>query len=176
MRAAITIFSNLCLLTESLQDFKAAIELFEHAKDIQDRELRRRWRLLSGRDGAVTIYNLGKAMEGIRASLKNCPSLNSLVDQSLLAESTQTLRTSFPRFEGIRHTVGHGAEFMRDEQSQGKHEFRGVMIANSLFEREFTATFEGKVSSYEISSQSAQNLQSAVTTMLSAFEQACILY
>jgi hypothetical protein len=176
---ALNIQTNLYLLTEHLKDFKAAISLFEHATKLgaehtAEKQLYSQWRFIAGRDGAVTIYNLGKTMEGIRASLHNCPSLNALVDQSLLTESTRILRQNFPRFEGIRHTIGHMAEFLRDNESRQEHGVGGVMIANSLFGRTFTATFEGKILGYEISAQSAGHLQLAVTTMLNAFKAACV--
>jgi hypothetical protein len=146
----------------------------------------RRWLFIAARDGAVTIYNLGKTMEGIRANLKNCPSLNAMVDQETLSESTRILRQRFPRFEGFRHMVAHAAEFSQTKEARDRHsttaaidngllkkpEGGDIFIGPSLIGREFTGTFEGKVLSYEISLQSFEHIKSAVLMFAAAFRPA----
>jgi hypothetical protein len=145
-----------------------------------------RWLFIAARDGAITIYNLGRSMEGIRASLKKCPSLNAIVDQEVLSESTRALRQRFPRFEGFRHMVAHAAEFSQTKDARAQHstiaamdnglikkaEGGDVFMGPSLIGREFTCTFEGKVLSYEISLESFEHIKKATLMFMSAFRPA----
>ena len=144
------------------------------------------WLFIAARDGAITIYNLGRSMEGIRASLKNCPSLNASVDQEALSESTRILRQRFPRFEGFRHMVAHAAEFSQTQEARDRHsttaaidnglirkaEGGDIFIGPSLMGREFTCTFEGKVLGYEISLESFEHIKKAALMFISAFRPA----
>jgi hypothetical protein len=207
---------NLYSLIAHAQDFGAAVQLFDFAMasylEIQNQipsykpgttELRHalrqklrpsmniyeRWQFIAGRDGAITIYNLGRAMEGIRASLKSCPSYNALINQDALTESTQILRRRFPRFEGVRHTVGHAAEFSQSPEARAKHasteamdgtrgmtkpEGTSVYIGRSFNGREFFATFDGKIVSYELSLESFEHAKRAVLKMIEAFRPSAI--
>jgi hypothetical protein len=39
------------------------------------------WQMMAGRDGAMTIYHFGSAIEGVQNSLNYCPALNVQVDR-----------------------------------------------------------------------------------------------
>jgi len=136
------------------------------------RQIYDRWHFIAARDGAVTIFNFGRSMEGIRASLRKCPSLNAIIDQDALSASTRMLRDRFPRFDGMRHTVAHAAEFSHTEEARADHAAGNLFISSSLFGREFTATFDGKVVSYEISMDSFEVLKAVALMFISAFRPA----
>jgi hypothetical protein len=145
-----------------------------------------RWKFIAARDGAITIYNLGMSMQGIRASLKDCPSLNASVDQATLSASTRLLRQRFRRFEGFRHMVAHAAEFSQTKDARAEHSTTAAMdnglikkpeggdifIGPSLNGREFIGTFEGKVLSYEISLESFEHIKKAALMFICAFRPA----
>jgi hypothetical protein len=155
----------------------------------QEFEPRRRvfseWMFIAARQGAICLFNLGKSMEGVRADLKKCPSLNALVDQEKVSEATRILRERFPRFEGIRHFVAHDAEFSRSRESRTKHALRDAVrvgdfmeagaanpIGQNLNGDEFLCSFEGKLVSYQINVESFQHAKAAILTMIGAFDAA----
>jgi hypothetical protein len=145
------------------------------------------WQFIAARQGAISLYNLGKAMQSIRADLKNCPSLNSIVKREELANASRTYRNRFPRFEGVRHVVAHDAEFFGPQEQRFKHALRepikrgsfieagaGIPLGQNLNGDEFLCSFLGKVVSYQINVDSFEHAKAAILAMIGAFDDAMI--
>ena len=68
------------------------------------------WPMLAARDGAMSVYHFGVAMEGIKKSLPSYPTIDAGVDKKQIRIATNLFRKYFPRPEAIRHVVAHSAE------------------------------------------------------------------
>jgi hypothetical protein len=147
----------------------------------------RGWKFIAARQGAISLFNLGKAMQSIRADLKNCPSLDSIVKQEDLAGALRTYRSRFPRFEGVRHVVAHDAEFFGPQEQRFKHALRepikrgsfieagaGLPLGQNLNGDEFLCSFEGKLVSYQINAESFEYAKTAILAMIGTFDDAMI--
>lgn len=107
------------------REFTDWVDFDEHSrlrKEAQEQaDVYSRWLFIAARDGAITLYNLGRTMEGARAALKNCASLNQLIDHDALSKATKMFRQRFPRFEALRHMVAHDAEFSQTQKAREDH-------------------------------------------------------
>jgi hypothetical protein len=145
------------------------------------------WKFIAARQGAISLFNLGMAMQKIRADLKSCPSLNLIVKQERLVGALQKYRGRFPRFEGVRHVVAHDAEFFAPQDERFKHALRepikrgsfieagaGLPLGQNLNGDEFLCSFEGKLVSYQINAESFEYVKTAIMAMIDAFDDAMI--
>jgi len=175
--------NHLDRLVKYAEDFSAALSLFNFCNQFHHR-LTGEWLFVAARDGAMTIYHIGKTMELTRAAIKRAPSLAAMVLEEPLSEAGKKYRTSFPTFEKMRHAVSHSSELFRDRDSHAKNSFSGsyndgyiaienshrVVVANSLLGRKYTNTIDGKIISYEISEPTKLIVYDCVNTFLSGFK------
>jgi hypothetical protein len=122
-------------------------------------------------------------MELTRAAIKRAPSLSALINFDALSESGKKYRAAFPTFEKVRHAVSHSSELFRDKETaktnSARHGFVGMgisitnvdtfVISNSLMDRNYTNTIDGKVVSYEISETTKSIVYDCVNTFISGF-------
>lgn len=204
--AAQELFSTLSQLTLYIEEFEAAVQLFDFSeaerqaafsergltpdryvpatKDyIAKTRLLTKWQLMAGRDGAISIFNFGKTLESARTILfKSCPSWRDLA-KAKTDETFSLWEAKFPRFVAIRHTVAHAGEFSRPGE-RDRHTFNGqpnlnfigsdgpinLYMSASLNGREFISTFEKKIVSYEVSTETAALLSDVAQTFFDAFK------
>jgi hypothetical protein len=142
---------------------------------------------IAARDGAVTIWNFAKTVEGIgRRVFKECPTLARYVDRTQLRSANKLLRQLFPDFAPIRHSVTH-AEELREKAAE--HQINAIvgevfptlqahplgtvqtkiLVRNSLQGRRFQNTFEGQLRAYEVSSDSFVGLNKIKAATYAAF-------
>src|SRR5262245_16361829 len=135
--------------------------------------LQEKWVQIAARDGAITIFNFGKSYEAVRASLKTCPALIPFVDETKLEAAGKKLRERFPRFEAVRHTVAHAAEFHRNENQMKAHAYAAgptsLFISGMLDGRTFSGTYENEIFSYEVSKETLVALIEVVRLTYTAF-------
>lgn len=171
-------------------DFCAAVELFDHARLESGRAAlmgkdswAEDWRTIAARDGAMTIFNFGEALDAI--SFQELPTLRRQTDHDRLRQARKLMKTHFPNRVYIRHSVGHSAQMTRSVPEMEKHSVRGpyeiftgaplgdnrtlVNIRNSLRDRTFINTYEGKIFSYEISTETIKDLNEIRFMTYSAF-------
>jgi hypothetical protein len=195
-RAASQIQMQLHDLVAKGRDFAAALALFDYSfkqvilqhtpypHDPDNKSWVHAWQYIAARDGAVTIYNFGKAFELISHNFVKCPTVVSLVDRESLKTARRRMRELFPRYEAIRHAIAHSAELMNQESSSKKHSISGpfelarglvapagttVMISGTLKDREFISTVKGQLQSYEISKATLDGLTDVRIDIYTAF-------
>lgn len=170
-------------LVSYAEDFSAALSLFNFCKQF-DVRLTGDWAFVAARDGAMTIYHIGKTIELTRAALKRTPALSAMVSTDTLSEAGKKYRQTFPTFEKVRHAVSHSSELFRDKKHHEKNSFSGsyddgyirvedsasVVISNGLMGRNYTNTIDGKIVSYEISEATKHVVYDCVNTFMSAFK------
>lgn len=142
------------------------------------------WRLLAGRDGAITIFNFGRALEYSRDTLLGrCLTWRETASMEKIKEAFALWEANFARFVAVRHSVAHAAEFSRAGKRE-EHTFYGepdlsyfeaggpvhLFISCSMHGRKFTSTFEKKIVGYELSRSTADILSSIAQTFFDAFE------
>ncbi|PDT76991.1 hypothetical protein [Bradyrhizobium sp. C9] len=193
-RAGNDVQQTLRALSSYASDFGAAVRLFDESFNEYARAtitnttsdgLARMH--IAARDGAVTIWNFAKALESTaRPIFTECPTLAQYVDRKQLKAANKLLRQLFPDFAEIRHSVGHAQE-LREEAT--KHQVDGtvgemfptlhahplatvqtkILIRNSLHGRTFRNTFEGRLRTYEVSSDSVAGLNRIKDAAYAAF-------
>ena len=193
-RAGNEIQQSLHALSSYSNDFGAAVRLFDESfndyaratiTNTTDDGLARMH--IAARDGAVTIWNFAKTVEGIgRRVFKECPTLARHVDRTQLRSANKLLRQSFPDFAPIRHSVTH-AEELREKAAE--HQIDGIvgevfptlqahplgtvqtkiLVRNSLQGCRFQNTFEGQLRAYEVSSDSLVGLNKIKEAAYAAF-------
>jgi hypothetical protein len=176
--AAWVVLCGIRKLQSYCRDFAFALLLFKNADQLasaspypQSRNLISEWKVLAARDGAMTIYHFGKAMEGIRSSLNETPTTKAKVDHGVLREATKKFNKLFPLYEDIRHAIAHSAELTRTTRAHKKNAFSGSFRDKSVFledvtgvmltiidDTSFKTTFEGAVISYSVTKATLQSL------------------
>lgn len=166
-----------------VEEFNSALSLYDFC-DVEREMVDNNWKMVAGRDGAMTIWHFYNAMEGIRHSLdrRKYPVLVSLIDFDALRGATKRLRDAFPQFQDLRTSVAHSGEFAIDfdaehatKSSTSVGSFQvgaGSTISNSFFGRRFTNSFGGATQSYEMSGSSLAVLDGVRKDFFGAFADA----
>ncbi|MBR0869031.1 hypothetical protein JQ633_01575 [Bradyrhizobium tropiciagri] len=131
---------------------------------------------IAARDGAVTIYNFARTVEGLKGTpFVGCPTVSAHVDHDQLRVSRKLLRDGFPDFAPIRHAVSHAAE-LREEGT--KHQAEAVIgdvfpvlqatpwgnmrtkmtLRGVLQDRKFISTFDGRFRTYDVTADTLTRL------------------
>jgi len=126
---------------------------------------------MAARDGALTIYHFGNAIEGIRKSLPRCPAVNASVDHDILRDASKTFRKAFPNYEAIRHVTGHVSDFTATPDRRREHSHIGELevgnisfddsprqFTGNLYNRSYVVSYKGRAYHYEISLDNAHVL------------------
>lgn len=170
-------------LVSYAEDFSSALSLFNFCQQF-DHRLTGNWSFVAARDGAMTIYHIGKTIELTRSGLKRAPTLSALTSTDTLIDAGKRYRQAFPTFEKVRHAVSHSSELFRDKENIAKNAFSGsyddgyvriedstnVVVSNGLMGRNYTNTIDGKIISYEISEATKTTVYDCVNTFISAFK------
>jgi hypothetical protein len=142
------------------------------------------WQMMAGRDGAMTIYHFGCAIEGIKNSLPACPALNALIDRRELKNAGNIFEAAFPGHVAIRHVVSHVADFSMTLKAQAAHAVKvpfkekrfcsedpkGITwLRGNMNDSMYAVTYEGKAFSYDLSRESVAKLRSVKVRIYSAF-------
>lgn len=142
-----------------------------------------RWISMSGRDAVMTLYHFGRAMEGIRESMNDTPTIMRMTKHHHLRQANKLFRQHFPDFESMRHSVAHSAENFKNREAFEENSFTGtidsgfvkgtvknMVISDSFFGREYTTTHEGMVLRLELSSASLERLNAVKAEFYSGFD------
>jgi hypothetical protein len=190
---------QLASLQSYVEDFTAALDLFDFTDAMLDRhtKLRReggaadgelerlqragRWRYVAGRDGAMTVYHFATVFAAIQTTTAASPSISA--DRSFFKRANKLLDRAFPSLIRLRDSIAHAgwrvkttARYSNSSVSGGFSkdglEVRAdkVSFSNSFVNRNFTNTWQGKAYSYELSKESLAQLVAARNEIWSAFE------
>jgi hypothetical protein len=176
------------VLVHHIDSFASALKLFDvcaahvemgkqRNEDVTDY---RSWKKISARDGAMQIFHVWHCLKAVSQALPGCPTLRSHVDLKALRAAMGIFRGQFPNFEAVRYIVAHGAEAAaRANEHEAKGDLPGiktgdsaVMITDMIDGRIYRATYQGKHVSYEISTDTLNQLARIAQHSFSAFKQA----
>jgi hypothetical protein len=174
---------NVCLsqIRQCVEQFKAAVALFEQASPIANSydhfrsgqgETALQWCLMTGRDGAITLFNRSKLIEAVKGMVGQIASIRPKVDHQKLKLAKKRFDAAFPGVENIRHAVAHAGELVSSPYEMRRNSAtkgftnpnlmaKGTLfLGGSFIEDRFTLTHEGEVFSYSVSTASVRKLES----------------
>ena len=148
------------------------------------KELHSAWRITACRDSSIIMFNFERTMNAIKASLIDVPELMRLVDHDLLRKAEKLFRSYFPDFKGLRHTVGHTAEFFGTPGKRSAHSITGsvktsaisaegsesIIIIDFIENRRFLTTFDKRLVSLEMSIKTKENLGEVAIMFYAGFD------
>lgn len=147
------------------------------------------WQSMAGRDGAMTIYHFGCAIDGLKNSLQGCPTLNAKVNHRALKDAGKIFETSFPGYRAIRHVVSHVADFSQTLEKKTSHAVKGpftksrfssadpegiTWLGGNMNDNIYAVTYAGNAFTYELNTASVAKLRSLKDRIYSAFEGATL--
>jgi hypothetical protein len=183
-------------LAHRLHHFSVALDLFDycdarmgepkqagiHPTSEENRKYAK-WQIIAARDGAFQVFHFGKAMDSLKSALQGAKTLGSHVDFKTLRIAEGVFNGYFGNIDGVRHTIGHAAEFADRMSEHGTTEdIPGVvtsngprnlqvMIADVLVGRRYVATYQGAPVEYEISGETLAKLESVLSHIRSSFSR-----
>jgi len=147
------------------------------------------WQQIAARDGALTIYHFGRAIEGLRESFRPCPALSDQVDYDKIRQAYKDFKSAFPHFIEIRAAVAHVADFSGTAREKLKHSVKGIFktkwfsspdpeavtwLPGNMNGHTYAVTFKGNVYTYDLSLENAEKLRGIKLQIFSALEAATI--
>lgn len=171
--------------------FEAALKLFDYsagqikAAPKHRRELMRGWQFVAARDGVVTIYNFREAIKSVKQSLHECPHIKSRLSFQKIEDAEKRFNSYFPNAKRLRHSVGHAGEKASNSHQHRKHGYTGkiqlypgktvrvkkFIAIDILNKRKYSNTWDGRLESYRISSQTLRRLISIRDEIWDVFEE-----
>lgn len=171
-----------------VRDFSAALTLFDKLHRLDRRSIESNgdiseglWPFIPARDGCMTIYHFGLAMEGATDCLSHCPTYRHSIDIPARRAAEKLFRAKFPKFRDARHAVAHAAELSASASSIASNklstpfELSGIYIAgsvrNMLMGRTYSNTINGEMVSYSISSETLKSLADVRDAYYASFRE-----
>jgi len=147
------------------------------------------WQMMAARDGALTIYHFSSAIEGLKNSLRFCPTLNTKVNNRAIREAGRLFNGFFPDSKLIRDAVAHVADLSKTQESKLLNAVKGAFrkgrfssndaegttwLRGNMNERSFAVTIRGKAYTYNLNHENAARLSDVKKNIFSAFDAATI--
>jgi hypothetical protein len=170
---------NLSSLGRFVESLRSAVALFDVTPRISQQQnddaaktLVQEWSFIAARDGAMMIYHFGKVWQVIPALVKQSPLVDRHVNPAELKAVGRAFETSFPTWAAVRKGVAHMGDFSKDAGNVAAHatddpinvpgmsgQAAGLYVSNSIFNQTYTATVDGKVVTYEVTSETVSRLE-----------------
>ena len=143
------------------------------------------WQSMAARDGALSIYHFGRAIEGLKNSLRFCPTLNAKVDHKKIRIAAKSFDATFPNNIAIRAAVAHVADFSKTPQDKFFHAVKGIFklrwfssddptgvtwLPGNMNGHTYAATVNGKAYAYDLTLENAEKLRAIKLQIYSAFD------
>jgi DNA-directed RNA polymerase subunit RPC12/RpoP len=142
------------------------------------------WNTMAARDGAISIYHFGQALSAIPSWLWTCPTIRARLDHDAIRLARRAFVAALPSYDAIRHAVGHAADFNATIQERERHSImpplqwgtlhvsgtRPVRFTEQLVGRAYCVSYQGRMHSYEIRSETAEVLGRARERVYAAFD------
>lgn len=191
---AIKIRTSAAMLNYYVRAFEAAMQLYEHIAAVHAQarsefendpndaqadltlEIVDGWVAIAGRDGALTLFNFLRTLDGL---ISLSAKLTKLVMEERVKEigmARKKLLDDFPNLFAVRHAVAHSGERFESAEKTLEHTFVGPwrnsqMVVNSgpgttmgsvlvdnLNQRVYSNTWDGQIVSYRLEEASVHNL------------------
>lgn len=142
------------------------------------------WQFMAGRDGAMTIYHFGVALEATRQSLGLCSTMSAKIDHQRFRAAAKEFRTFFPTYEKMRHAVAHISDQSKSPNKRQEHEVRGdksvpglvsvsgnstMTLTEGFNNQTFAMSWEGEFLTYDLAQASLDKLDEVRATIWSLF-------
>lgn len=180
---------NLGNLSSYVNDYAAAIGLHTHVGQLRaavvkemapdtlefnnNMHMLKNWDEMAGREAAMTIFHVGKALVQIKANMRFTPTIKADVDSDSLRKATGELERAFPNYNFARHAAGHRAESMASLEKVKEHaiEIEGgqQFIMGVIEDDDYVATFEKKLIRVPLTEDARRRLNNVVASIYSAF-------
>ena len=158
--------------------------------DFANRSTYHEWQLCAARDCVMTIYHLGRIIEGIDESLAKCPQLRDMIDGRGKRETRKQFEREFPSYISLRNAISHSAERSKtnkDTRRHGKMSSRTVQLnpaftitvsddtslflaEDSIYGTTFTSMWDGNLVRCEINDRSGILLDQITEAYWSVFD------
>jgi hypothetical protein len=152
--ASLTLFDN-CAQFEGAQ------------KEPEVRALVSQWRFVAARDSAMCMYHFANAMNSVRAWLEKSTTLGPITDTEALGAAAKSFYAAFPDYAKVRHAVAHAEDLRKNPAKLAENSYTGpididglvssngvnvsqFVIANTLIDRRYMATIEGKIVGHDV--------------------------
>ena len=144
------------------------------------------WKRTACRDSAMAMFNFERGMNAIKSSLADVADLLRLVDHQKLKTAEKLFKSYFPDFKGLRHSVGHTAEFFGTKEQRRNHSIKGpintgvfrsegsqgTVIIDSIENRKFMSTYNGRLVTLDMSLGTVNKLTEITILFYSGFKEA----
>lgn len=113
---------NLRNLSSYVNDYASAVGLHRHVQDLRESVLRteetntlvfnnhmhllKNWDEMAGREAAMTLFHVGKALMQIRANMRFTETIKADSDADSLRKAAGELERAFPNYNIARHAAG----------------------------------------------------------------------
>lgn len=182
------------MLNYYVRAFESAMQLYEHIatvssvahhafeSDSSDKqadstlEIVDGWVAIAGRDGALTLFNFAKALEGLTSIAAKVPKFVAEGRVNKLGLARKKLLEWFPNIPAVRNSVAHSGEKFESAEKNLEHTFIGPwsnsqmsveaatgatvgsILVDNLNQRVYSNTWDGQIVSYRLEEQSVRNL------------------
>lgn len=157
---------------ENTDKFEAAFREFKHFQS---------WCNIAQRDAAMTIYHFGESLDATIKGLAKCPTLDALVDRSLLNRAQPLFKKNFRKSTDARDSVAHSSEPLAQK---GRHSISGscdgdathicdaedLTIMNVATDNGLLMTWKGKLIHLKLTSEKLDQLCEVRDLVFAAFE------
>ena len=186
--AAESIQMNLMHLRIAVADFRSVLDLYMHIRDLNradqiQHKSKVGWTKIAGREGAICANGLFMAMQNINKT--NAPQISKLVDIEMRKRGQADFENAFRNVMSVRITAAHPGELYGKAKELEDHRLRDAAVSDGMVLGEgsfaadmmnasdekltFSATFKGRLVSYELSQATADKMTEAVKTYVGAF-------
>lgn len=183
------LLNSLVNLNGLVNDFAAAVALYDHVfglrqsvHNVGDAELLtftktmnllNIWYDIAGREAAMTVYHIGKALEAIRSNLRSAPTIKADVIDDMLRKASSGLQRAFPNYSSVRNAVGHRAEIFATLDDVKRHAIDiegGRQFVWGVMEgRDYVVTYKKVKARVSLTDEACRELNAIVATVYSAF-------
>lgn len=187
-RSMITLL-NLQNLSSYVNDYASAVALHRHVQDLRESVLRtsepntlvfnnnmhllQQWQNMAGRDAAMTLFHVGKALLHIKTNMRFTETIKAGSLSESLRKASGELERAFPHYNVARHAAGHRAEAVGSLEQVKLHaiDIDGVQqfIIGNVQGDDYVATFEKKLLKVPLTEEARQRLNDVVALIYSAF-------
>jgi hypothetical protein len=170
---------NLNEILRFVDQFGSALHLFDYCSmqesiiPSQPAGVFFRWKLITCRDAAMSIYHFRNVIEGAHNLANQSPYVGPKLNTDLLDEAHSKFERWFPDYAKMRHAVAHAGELAKNKGKSKQHWFSGdhkepgleienstgILVQDSLLDRRFTSTFKGKIVHCDMSPETFMRLR-----------------
>ncbi len=143
------------------------------------------WALMSGRDGAITLYHFWRCLKAVKWNVEQGKTaFRNGIEIAKIDGAIVLLDMAVPNIKGLRDSVGHTAEMFKNPRSWEMHKSKPFQTRVFKHEKRnddtvwlscmdgrtfFTTAHTGDVVEYQLSDDTFRTLEDAFVRVLNAF-------